>query len=131
MDKFAIITGSLGAIFGGYGAWRAWRTDRTLKLLGNKWEIEPHDRNMYLLRNKQPRTVYGVTASGPEGHIIELLGDEDDDGLKPNEAMQTLVLITYIHKVGPIDVTWHHRPDCSDAPKLWSGHLPAEPLSGS
>lgn len=130
MDKFAIITGSLGVLFGAYGAWRAWRTDRSLKILGKKWEIIPHGRDKYLFRNLQPRIVYGVEISGPDGHVIDILGGNGEYGLKPNETLQVMVRLLYRPDFGPLDVTWHCRADCSDDPRIWSGHLPAANENG-
>ncbi|MFJ2544399.1 hypothetical protein [Microbacterium sp. NPDC087589] len=122
MEWFAVVTGALGILFGGYGAWRAWRTDRTQKLLGKRWEIEARSKDEYLFHNRQPRTVYRPRIEGPSGHIV--MADESVSVVRPNEALSAYVLITYNHDQGPMKVSWHHRPDLKDKPKTQRLYLP-------
>lgn len=125
MEWIAVITGFLGVLFGGYGAWRSWRTDRAQRLLGKKWEIQRLTDVEYLFTNRQPRTVHGVHISGPQGHLIEVLSEAERIG--PNESVKALIFLAYVRDDGPMIVTWHHRPDCSDPRKTWRGFPPGGP----
>lgn len=122
MVWFAVATGSIGAITGVYGAWRSWRTDRANRLLGRKWEIDARPDDEFLITNRQPRAVYAPKVVGPDGHVV--LPVHVPASLLPNEGLVIAVLVTYEHDDGPIEVTWHHRPDLKDAPKRWRGFLP-------
>jgi hypothetical protein len=72
MEWWGGVAWTLFVSAGAYGAWRSWRTDRSLKLLGKKWEFVPDGahQDMYLLANRMPRTARNIEVTGPMGKMV-------------------------------------------------------------
>ena len=126
MEWWGWVTWAVALGGGLYGAWRSWRTDRSLKLLGKKWELVPqaNDQSMYLLANRMPRRAYDVKVSGPAGRII-MWHPDGTVNLEPNGEHLYTIITTYNHDLGPMTVTWNRRASLRGTPCVWSGHLPA------
>ena len=127
MEWWGWVAWALSVSAGAYGAWRSWRTDRSLKLLGKKWEFVPDgaQQDMYLLANRMPRTARNIEVAGPMGKMIDRYPETDRLDLGPNEEATLYIFTSYDHEPGPMVVTWSHRRNGHGKRRTWRGHLPS------
>ena len=88
------------------------------------WSLtaEDDERESYRLRNEGPK-AYGVKVTSDDEIVEPHVFPEGVTTLDPGAEIG----LTFNHRVGrvarAITVTWHHRPDCSDAPIPWRTSL--------
>jgi hypothetical protein len=109
---------------GAYGAWRAWRTDRSLRLLGKKWEIVHYDNLAFLLINRQPKTVLDVKIALAPGRFVQGW-PASPVRLEPNGEVKFITALAWTAEDAPVVVTW--RTQHSAKSRSWSGYMPVNP----